>query len=105
MAFVLALTGALVGQAQDGFEIGQAPPAEVAREGPEALGHTRVEPVRWAMPTLVARETNPWVDEGYVGRLAVEDDRGKGPAVPVVAGNQVKREVAQDGFGRQQTIG
>ena len=39
LLLVLSLTGTLVGEAQDGFQVGQAPPSEVPSKQPEPLSN------------------------------------------------------------------
>jgi hypothetical protein len=83
----------LVGQPEKAFEIRQAPPPEAAGQTPEAIGQTRRQVGK---RTLLSGEADRFAIHNDVEwlRLWVVNHWGHCPASAVVAGNEVKQEIA-----------
>ena len=89
--------GVPVSQAQDGFTVSQAPPAEAANQPPVAVAHTGVEPVWWGEGLAVGGREG----DSHAANLTLNRRRRgvgahgrKRPGMAVVAGNEVKEELA-----------
>ena len=88
----------VIGQAHQGFEPGQAPPAVTADQQPEAFRYTAIQPLQSRYRCLpTPDDPEPRVFHPGIGWHRPEHHRGEGPAEAMVAGNQMKHQMAGHG--------